>query len=60
MPEIAELSRIIGRLATKVSDECMRRLARLYWFTFEFGCVKEDGKVKSYGAGSLSSFGELN
>jgi phenylalanine-4-hydroxylase len=35
------------------------QLQRLYWFTIEFGVIKED-KVKSYGAGIMSSFGETN
>ncbi|MGQ0558297.1 MAG: phenylalanine 4-monooxygenase [Sphingosinicella sp.] len=36
----------------------MHRLARLYWYTVEFGLAREDGDLKIYGAGLLSSFSE--
>ncbi|WP_445326676.1 phenylalanine 4-monooxygenase [Sphingobium sp. AN641] len=34
------------------------RLARLYWYTVEFGLIRRDGALRLYGAGIVSSHGE--
>lgn len=34
-------------------------LARFFWFTVEFGLMRDSGGLKAYGSGLLSSFGEL-
>ena len=59
-PAIAELSRVLGVATELASDEEMIRLARVYWYTLEFGLVAEQGIVKAFGAGLLSSVGELS
>ena len=38
--------------------QSLEKLARLYWYTVEFGLIREDSGLKLYGAGILSSFGE--
>ena len=39
--------------------DAVKMLARLYWYTIEFGLVKVDSEIRAYGAGLLSSGGEL-
>ncbi len=41
-------------------DRALTALQRMYWFTIEFGLMKGKGKPQIYGAGVLSSFGEVN
>jgi phenylalanine-4-hydroxylase len=40
------------------NHEVMEMLGRIYWFTLEFGLIKEEGQLKIYGAGIISSVGE--
>lgn len=58
-PEIVHLSRAFGEAALRADPETLRRIERLYWYTLEFGVALEGGEVKAYGAGLLSSYGEL-
>ena len=57
--DFADFSQFIGYGAKICTDEQLEELGRLYWFTVEFGLIEEDGEIKAFGAGLLSSFGEL-
>ncbi|OXB83602.1 UNVERIFIED_CONTAM: hypothetical protein H355_011421 [Colinus virginianus] len=41
------------------ADPSFAQFSQVYWFTVEFGLCKEGDSLKAYGAGLLSSFGEL-
>lgn len=54
------LNRAFGAATLRAKDDAtIEKIGRLYWFTLEFGVVREGDHVKVYGAGLLSSFGEL-
>jgi phenylalanine-4-hydroxylase len=58
-PNFADYSQFIGHGARVATDKQIEELGRLYWFTVEFGLVQDEGEIKAYGAGLLSSYGEL-
>ena len=57
---LAELNRLFGQAVKRTtSSPALEKLSRVYWFTIEFGVLRENGAVKAYGTGLLSSAGEL-
>jgi len=59
-PRFAEIKRLAGDAARRVAtDEALQFIADVFWFTLEFGVIREDGELKAYGAGILSSYGEI-
>jgi len=55
----ADFLQTYGKAALLCEDEYhIKRLGRLFWFTVEFGLIKEEGQLKIYGSGLVSSHGE--
>lgn len=46
----------VARLET---ERALKFLADVFWFSLEFGVLRERGEVRCYGAGLLSSYGEI-
>ena len=60
-PGVAEVKRLAGEAARRCrTAEALQYLADIFWFTIEFGVVFEEGELRCYGAGLLSSFGEID
>jgi phenylalanine-4-hydroxylase len=57
-PDFALLNRRFGEVARTLTDDEMQPLIRTYWYSLEFGVMRDGGALKVYGAGLLSSFGE--
>lgn len=59
-PRLAELYRVIGRTARRLrTTEAVELISRIFWFTLEYGVVRENGDLRAYGAALLSSSGEI-
>jgi phenylalanine-4-hydroxylase len=59
-PVFADLYEEAGKASVRASsDAALDFFSKVFWFTLEFGVVHEDGELKAYGAGLLSSYGEI-
>ncbi|HUY64520.1 MAG TPA: phenylalanine 4-monooxygenase [Acidimicrobiales bacterium] len=59
--QFASLYQAAGHASLRAeTDEAHEFFSRVFWFTLEFGVVREDGELKAYGAGLLSSYGEID
>lgn len=59
-PRLAALYEQAGRAARRCgSDAALAAFSRVFWFSLEFGVLREAGVLRAYGAGLLSSYGEI-
>jgi len=58
-PVFADFLQHYGSVCARIKEkETLERLGRLFWYTVEFGLIREGGKVKVYGSGVISSQNE--
>jgi phenylalanine-4-hydroxylase len=58
-PVFADYMEAYGRGGLRsLGFAALEKLARLYWYTVEFGLVREAGGLRLYGSGIVSSYGE--
>ena len=57
--DMVDFSVQLGNMAKRANDAELVEIERLYWYTIEFGLIEEQHQIKAFGAGLLSSIGEL-
>ena len=59
-PVFADFLQHYGRVCARLmhDKEKLEKMGRLFWFTVEFGVIRQKGRVKLYGSGLISSHGE--
>ncbi|HZG44822.1 MAG TPA: phenylalanine 4-monooxygenase [Allosphingosinicella sp.] len=57
--EMGDFMQLLGERGLEALEAgALHRLARLYWYTVEFGLARQQGQLRIFGAGILSSHGE--
>ena len=61
IPTFSEFVQGLSKIAIQFLNDPMKmeKLGRIYWFTLEFGLIRENDSIKVYGAGLCSSSGEI-
>jgi phenylalanine-4-hydroxylase len=60
-PRMTDLYQAAGQASRRArTDAALDFFSRVFWFSIEFGVAWEDGELRTYGSGILSSFGELD
>jgi phenylalanine-4-hydroxylase len=58
-PVFADFLAQYGKLCSSIENEAtLERIGRLFWYTVEFGLIRQRGRIKVYGSGLISSNGE--
>jgi len=58
-PVFADFLQHYGQICARLTDKNdLERMGRLFWFTVEFGVIRQNGQIKVYGSGLISSHGE--
>lgn len=59
-PVFADFLAHYGQICLRVLDQpqALERMGRLFWFTVEFGVIRQRGQIRLYGSGLISSHGE--
>lgn len=60
-PRFAAIYETVGTAVARLeTEQALKFLADVFWFSMEFGVVREHGEIRCYGAGLLSSYGEID
>lgn len=59
LPKYTELIEMFAPAYFKANQKQKEDIKRLAWFSYEFGLIKQNGQPKIFGAGLISSIGEI-